>query len=141
MSQISFYILSQASTTHRHRFACRLVEKAYSQGKRVYVVAADAREAALLDDLLWTYNDGAFLPHLPARDAADDTPIHIGAPQDRPVPADVLLNLSVNTPAYFSEYERVAEVIDQEPTRLSEGRARFRAYREAGIEPETHTLK
>ena len=141
MSQVSFYILAQASTTHRHRFACRLVEKAYSQGKKIYVVAADAREAALLDDLLWTYSDGAFLPHLPARDSADDTPIHIGTPQDRPIPADVLLNLSPISPAFFTEYDRVAEVIDQEPTRLQEGRARFRAYRQAGIEPETHQLK
>ncbi|MCP5141642.1 MAG: DNA polymerase III subunit chi [Gammaproteobacteria bacterium] len=141
MSQVTFYILAQDSVTHRHRFACRLAEKAYEQGKKVYVVAADAREAALLDDLLWTWNDGAFLPHLPARDATDDTPIHVGSPQDRPIPADVLLTLAPITPAYFPEYERVAEIIDQEPTRLQEGRARFRAYRDAGIEPETHQLK
>ncbi len=41
----------------------RLLERAYSEGKRVVVRASSDDEVAALNDRLWTYDDASFLPH------------------------------------------------------------------------------
>jgi len=38
------------------------------------------------------------------------------------------------------DFERVAEVVDQQPDVLQASRVRFRGYRERGVEPTTHKL-
>ena len=44
-------------------------------------------------------------------------------------------------PPAAASVERIAEIIDAEPARREAGRARFRAYRQLGCEPVTHTLR
>ncbi len=141
MPSVDFYILSQASATHRHRFVCRLAEKIYDSGNSVYIHATNDKEAQLLDELLWTFKEAAFIPHNRSDQPQANSPIHIGQGLDAPHPADVLINLAAETPAFHSQYKRIAEIIDQDPIRLQEGRTRFRVYRQAGVEPKTHPLK
>jgi DNA polymerase III subunit chi len=57
-----------------------------------------------------------------------------------PFTGEVLVNLSSSLPANVDSYARVAEIIDADDARRSLGRERFRAYRERGIMPETHSL-
>mgnify|MGYP002790281654 CR=1 FL=1 len=52
----------------------------------------------------------------------------------------VLVNLSTELPREPGRFERIIEVIDGEERRRQQGRERFRAYRDLGIEPETHSL-
>jgi len=55
--------------------------------------------------------------------------------------ADVLINLSLeNTPDLPRGCSRVLEIVSPQPDVLHSTRARYRAYRERGLEPQTHTL-
>jgi DNA polymerase-3 subunit chi len=143
VSRVDFYVLSQDVGDARLRVACRLAEKAYQQGKRVYLQTSSFAETQRLDDLLWTFSDGSFLPH---EVAGDGDPSHervmilIG---ERIAPAthrQLLVNLTDTLPAPVTDYERVAEIVDTDPERKRLSRERYKAYREQGCELESHNI-
>lgn len=137
MTEIDFYVLADADPRRRDLLICRLTEKAWTLGHRVYIHSP--QRAAQLDALLWTFRDDAFLPHaLSDHDAF--APIVIG---DGDEPLDtryLLLNLSDSVPSFFSRFERVAEIVNDEPSVREAGRERFRFYRDRGYSLRTHKL-
>jgi len=141
MTRIDFYILAQASRGNRHLLACRLSEKAFRQRHRVYIHTTSMEEAQHLDRLLWTFREGSFVPHgLSGEADAEFTPILIGcrdAPGDED---DVLINLAREVPSFFSRFERVAELIDQEAAVRASGRKRYCFYRDRGYPLYSHDL-
>ncbi len=137
MSRVDFYILSAADSDQRDAFACRLAEKAWQQGHRIYIRTADAAATQRLDERLWTFREASFVPHSPVAEAEDD-PIVIG---DQPPPAaDVQINLGDDIDPQWRAYQRVAELVTNEPSDRQRARERFRHYRDAGVEPTTHNL-
>ena len=121
--------------------ACRLTEKVYHMGHQIYLHTESRTHTSLMDDLLWTYRAGAFLPHSVFENASDDyPPILIGHAAEPPVDAHLLINLSTEVPAFFSRFERVAEVIDQNDENKTSGRERFRFYRDRGYTLKSHQL-
>lgn len=142
MTRIDFYILGADNPAERRLFACRLTEKALTQGHRVYLHVADEQAAGELDQLLWTFRQGSFVPHerIGAPDADLDTPVHIGWGDDPGPHDDVLVNLTGEVPLFFSRFQRVAEVIAGDEPDKAAGRDRFRFYRDRGYELNTHNL-
>ena len=143
MTQIDFYILSGQSPTERLRFACRLTDKALQQRHRIFLNADSAEMADQLDEALWTFRAGSFIPHrrLASAPAAIAEPVVIGHDQEPPEESwDVMINLAAQVPDFFSRYQRVAEVVDSDEQRRNQGRERFRYYRERGYELRTHRL-
>ena len=133
VTQVDFYILSGTSPQERLRFACRLTDKALQQNHRIFLNAESALMAEQLDETLWTFRAGSFIPHrrLPAPPGNVVEPVVIGHDQEPPEAAwDVMINLAVD----------VAEVVDSDQQRRSQGRERFRFYRERGYELRTHNL-
>ena len=63
MAEVSFYILPSESTQERYEFACKLIEKAYRSGCFCYVLTDNAEQSQKIDDLLWTFRAGSFIPH------------------------------------------------------------------------------
>ncbi|MCU7809071.1 MAG: DNA polymerase III subunit chi, partial [Candidatus Thiodiazotropha sp. (ex Semelilucina semeliformis)] len=51
-----------------------------------------------------------------------------------------LIDLSAAIPAFFSRFERVAEIIDKEPQVVTAGRERFRFYRDRGYPLNKHDI-
>ena len=142
MTRVDFYILPPGDERQRLVFACRLSEKAYRQGLKVYVRAGDEATAHQLDQLLWTFRQGSFVPHvlLEDREAEENPPVLIGIRPVAPQAADLIVNLARELPEEYQRLSRVAEVVGHdEPSRLA-GRARYRHYKNEGLEPETHTL-
>lgn len=136
MTQIDFYILSNR---HRLQFVCQLAEKVFGLGHRIFIHAASEQQAHDLDDLLWTFRDRSFLPHCIAG-ADPDAAVHIGTGPEPAGEFQVLVNLDDTVPAFFSRFERVAEVIDNNDQVRALGRERFRFYKDRGYPLETHTL-
>jgi DNA polymerase III subunit chi len=139
--RVDFYVTEDSGTEARARLACRIIEKAYAAEQRV-VVRCTAESLARIDELLWTFGDGSFVPHepLPSGDAAIEAPVALTT---APLPAgdwQVLVNLSHDLPADWSHYERVAEVLDGDADTRSRARTRFRAYRDGGSVPQTHNV-
>ncbi len=152
MTRIDFYILTTDGLDSRLRIACRIAQKAVQRRHHVFVNAAGEADADRLDDLLWTFSQGSFIPHLVAGrglPADGDEPVVIGtfdpdAADDPPAEAgeqwDVLINLAGDVPGFFSRYARVAEIVDADPDRRKQGRRRYRYYQDRGYELETHRL-
>ena len=143
MTQVDFYILDLDSDDARLRLACKIVDKATQRDLHVFVHSASDDEARKLDELLWTFEQGSFIPHRVVRgehDAAPAEPVLIGVSQP-PSPGrwDVLVNLAADVPEFFSRYERVAEVVDANAARREQSRERYRFYRDRGY--KLNTLK
>lgn len=127
---------------HRLHYACRVVRKARGAGKTVLAFAGDAGRLARFDAALWTFSALDFLPHVYADSPlAADTPILLSLQADGAPVRDVLLNLDDAPPPqfaqWFARFERVIEVVSLDDADRRCARARFNAYRAAGIEPST----
>lgn len=141
MTRVDFYIIEDSREQARQRLACRLAEKAYALDHTIYIHTDDRREAEQLDQLLWTFRDGSFIPHCLQDDkVADQATIVIGHDGEPEEHNQVLINLGNEVPAFFSRFERVAEVIAGDEQARQAGRARFKFYRDRGYELNTHNL-
>jgi DNA polymerase-3 subunit chi len=140
--RVDFYLSEEAGDGARLRLACRIAEKAYLAKQRVVVYSDDPALLPRLDELLWTFADGSFVPH--------DTVTRDGEPAEAPVTlttgalpagqADVLINLASGVPPFFEKFARVAEFLDARPEVRGAGRERFKVYRGKSIEPQTHNV-
>ena len=141
MTKVDFYLLG-AGGDNRERTACRLTEKAWRLGHRVYLLAPDKPAAQELDDLLWTFSQGSFVPHaVCGQDVdADVHPVLIGHAEPPAALCDVLISLSPDVPAWFSRFTRVAELVGTTEDDKARGRDHYRFYRERGYPLETHNL-
>ena len=123
---------------------CRLVDKAFRQGHRTYVLTANAESAARLDNLLWTFSGGSFVPHGVYTGADDQSaeapPVMLGHREPPPAWYDVLVTLGPDVPSCFSRFERVAEVVGVGEEDKLRARERFRFYRDRGYPLETHEI-
>jgi DNA polymerase-3 subunit chi len=144
MTQIDFYIMESDSDDARLHLACRIVDKATQQDQHVFIHSDSDVVAAKLDDLLWTFSQGSFIPHRIVRDEpelAPMEPVIIGL--NRPPVGDrwdVLVNLAAAVPEFFSRYQRVAEVVDGNSLRREQSRERYRFYRDRGYKLNTHQV-
>ena len=144
MTQVDFYILDSESDEARLRLACKIAEKATQLDHHVFVHSTSDDEAVKLDELLWTFSQGSFIPHRVVRaplDAPLREPVLIGV-NAPPGPGrwDVLINLGADVPEFFSRYERVAEVVDANAVRREQSRERYRFYRDRGYKLNTHQV-
>ncbi len=138
MTRVDFYILATTDVASSERFACRLTEKAFLAGHRIYLNSTSQQQAEQLDQLLWTFRPGSFVPHCCTHARDEDVPVLIGHGEEEPGEiSDVLINLAEDTPSFFSRFRRVAEIVTQEPEQRAKGRQRYRFYQERGY-PLTH---
>ena len=144
--RVDFYLSEEAGDGARLRLACRVTEKAYLARQRVVIYSDDGALLPKIDELLWTFGDGSFVPH--------DTVVS-GKPCEAPVAltsgplpegdfvgpeGTVLINLSGSVPPFFEKFARVAEFLDARPEVRAAGRERFKVYRGKSIEPQTHNV-
>lgn len=142
MSRVDFYVLNQPGQHSRQMFACRLAEKAYRLDKTVHIHTRNRADAERLDELLWTFRDGSFVPHecVAGGGARAESPITIGFETDAVEPRDLLINLCDDIPACAEAFPRVAELVTSDDDSKQLSRRRFADYRERGYTLETHKL-
>ena len=136
MQNVHFYVIKSG---HRERVACQIAEKAVAQGHRVHVRVPDPQAAESLNTQMWTFRDQSFLPHSLGQSPSPHVKVTIHdewLPQER----DVLINLADDMPEEYESFSRVAEVVGPDDGTKTHGRARFRQYREHGVEPELHEI-
>ncbi|NGP51923.1 DNA polymerase III subunit chi [Thioalkalivibrio sp. XN8] len=145
MTRVDFYVLDAPAVQARELFACRLTEKAWRLQHRVYLHAASAEAARQVDQLLWTFRDGSFVPHsIDTEDldpaVAGRTPVRIGAGGEPRFEAELLINLGAEVPLFFSRFDRVAEIVAGTDEEKAAARERFRFYRDRGYALATHQI-
>jgi len=144
MTRIDFYLQQAESAASLDTLVCRLVDKAFRQGHRTYILTADAESAARLDNLLWTFSGDSFVPHGVYTGTVDTPteppPVMLGHREPPPAWHDVLVTLGPDVPGCFSRFERVAEVVGVDEGDKKRARERFRFYRDRGYPLETHEI-
>ncbi|MFC1579201.1 DNA polymerase III subunit chi [Pseudomonadota bacterium] len=139
MTLVGFYVVQAADQARRLDVAVRLADKAFQRGHRIFINAADEAQARSLDELLWTHRPASFLPHGLCGEEQDDT-IAIGWGQEPQGHNDLLINLQLDIPPFFSRFQRVAEVVTQDPQSLAALRRSWKYYKERGYQLEKHDL-
>jgi DNA polymerase-3 subunit chi len=141
MTQVDFYVLKDDSAMNRVQFACRLADKAYRLGHRVYIHTESAEQTRQLDDLLWTFQQNSFVPHCVYQQAgAEPPPVMLAHDAEPDASNQVLINLAAEVPLFFSRFERVAELVNQDADIRQQGRGRYSFYKERGYPLRTHEI-
>jgi len=142
MARVDFYLLKQTGLPSRQSFACRLAEKAYRLENTVHIHVGDRAGAARLDELLWTFRDGSFVPHhtISESGSPQDSPVTIGCGEADVPQRDLLINLSDEVPAFAKAFPRVAELVTSDEDCKQLSRKRFAEYRDQGHTLETHNV-
>lgn len=130
MTRIDFH----SNVPDKIAYACRLVRKARAADSRIVMLAGDAQQLNALDTALWTFSDQDFLPHVRADDPlAAQTPVLLTDSDEAEFPHhQVLINLTLRTPAQFARFERLLEIVSTEEADRLAGRERYRFYQQRG---------
>ncbi|ASU39924.1 DNA polymerase III subunit chi [Herbaspirillum sp. meg3] len=135
MTRIDFH----SNVPNKLAYACRLVRKARAAQCKIVLLGKDRNELAQLDQLLWSFSEQDFLPHVHANDPlAAQTPVILTDSEAVDLPHHhVLINLSGTTPEHFARFERMFEIISSDEADKATGRDRYRFYKERGY-PLSH---
>lgn len=140
--RVDFYLLESDQDQARWLVACRLLEKAYTRGHKVYVYCNNQHDAELIDELLWTFKEDSFIPHnLQGEGPEPPPPIQIGYGNEPRGFNDILLNLTNHVPPFYPKFKRVMELVVNIETAKEQSRANYREYRAKGCELHTHQIK
>ena len=142
MSQIDFYLLDQQVADGRLRVTCRLCKKIHALGHTIFVQIPDLEQARILDDLMWTFDQSAFIPHglHDSRGSGTGFPVTIGQLPPPNSGFNVLISLLDEVPEHYDQYPRVVELVDNTPQDKARARDRFRVYRDKGCTLKTHQI-
>lgn len=93
----------------------KLIEKAYSTGKRIKIKIGTEQRIEFINSLLWTYNEESFLPHGSKKDGfADLQPIWLTEDDKNPNDAKFLFlvdGANVSQPEVVN-FQRVFNIFD-----------------------------
>jgi DNA polymerase-3 subunit chi len=132
VTRVHFY----HNAEHPLALACELAQRAWGGGRKVALRVPDAATARALDELLWSFDPLAFVPHVMADSPlAAETPVIIGR-ADAPAPwphEDVLLNLADDIPAGFERFRMLVEVVGQAEAHKLQARARWKQYKQRDL--------
>lgn len=143
--QVDFYVLEATAEREWLRTACRLAEKAWQKGHRIFIHTDSKETARSIDDMLWTYRQDSFVPHALYGDRlnADSEslePVLVGDGSAEPAEIDVLINLAEAVPTFVGKSTRVAEIVAGGESARRAGRIRYRDYRDRGFPIQQHDL-
>lgn len=116
--------------------ACELTARAYASGHRVALRVPDPDTARRLDQLLWSFDQLAFVPHvMTGSRLAPGTPVLLGLSHEAGNWGhnDLLFNLSDDVPADFSQFRMLIEVVGQADSARAPARSRWMHYKSAGL--------
>jgi len=140
LTKVDFYILPSAEPSARLDFACKLTEKAWRLGHKVYLHCSDETQRKDLDERLWRFKGESFVPHSNLEDQPDGA-VLMGFAEAPANHQDLLINLDLKVPEFFKRFARVAEVVVEDPVVRLAARESFRFYREHGYPLQDHKLQ
>ncbi len=143
MNQIDFYILGDDSPRDINQMVCRLCEKALEQEMNVLIYTKSFLQAQQLDDLLWTFKADSFIAHNSQLneiepDSSFFFPVLISSELSEEMANEkapnkrLLINLTLETPPFFQQFERMAEMVGKNSDEKEIARNRYRFYRQKG---------
>jgi len=119
---------------------CELARKAFDAGFPTLVLARDTAQAEAIDDLMWSFDPDAYLPHQIAGSDEEDelTPILILAPDTDFPMRPMVINL--RDTVVEGDFERVLEVVPADPAARAPLRERWKQYQARGLQLNKHDM-
>lgn len=137
--QVDFYVIEDEHKS-AEQLACQLAMMAWEQGMRSMLLLQDRTQAEQLDSLMWSAPNERFLPHQLSGQAGQ-APVTIGTAADLDQsPAEVIINLTTELVPKPQRYRRLLELVPARDAERMASRVKFRAYREMGLQPRSHTM-
>lgn len=135
MTRVDFYHLQQKTLDE---VLPKLLQKAYSTGKRIKVKIGTEERVEFINSLLWTYNDESFLPHGSKKDGfADQQPIWLSADIENSNTALFLFLVdgAEENAETLTQYERVFNIFDGNSAEaVQQARRLWKDYKNSGCE-------
>lgn len=141
MPRADFYLIAKDRfKAEPLRLVCELARKAYDANLWTLVLARDAAQAEALDELLWAFDDDAYIPHqIAGTDDEDElTPVLIAAPETDAPLRPLVINLRDG--AVEGGFERVLEVVPADESARGPLRERWTQYKARGLEVNKHDM-
>ncbi len=112
----------------------RLLEKTLEAGKRAVVMVGSEERVEALVNVLWTYEQGSWLPHGSAKDGnAAGQPVWLTAADENPNGASYLFLVDGAQSDRMAECERCFELFDgNDADAVAAARRHWKAYADAG---------
>ena len=135
MARADFYLIAKPRFREQPLLlVCELAKKALAAGQPMLVLARDAAQAEQLDDLLWSFDPDAYIPHqIAGADLDEDEADVLIATPDSDVPLRPLV-LNLRDAAVEGMFERVLEVVPADPAAREPLRERWRRYKARDLE-------
>ena len=142
MAQIDFYVVEDNAPDAWLRYACRIIEKAYTMGLHIHILTADESMTRHMDDLLWTFRDRSFIPHQNTCELNELCAVTLNHddPSDISSNRGVLVNLSPDVPDNYQQFNRIVEIVGSDDSMKKTARKRFMAYKNYGEVPTHHQV-
>ena len=119
---------------------CELAKKAHAAGIATLVLARDAAQAERLDDLLWSFDADAYIPHQIAGPDGDEdeADVLIAAPDTDAPLRGLVINLRDAPVA--GRFDRVLEVVPADESARGPLRERWKQYQARGFELKKYDM-
>ena len=141
MPRADFYLIDKPRFREEPLLlVCELARKAFDAGIPTLVLARDNAQAEAIDDLMWSFDPDAYLPHQIAGSDEEDelTPILILSPDVDSSMRPMVINL--RDAVVDGDFERVLEVVPADPAARAPLRERWKQYQARGLDLNKHDM-
>lgn len=141
MPRADFYLIGKPRFREQPLLlVCELARKASDAGLPMLVLCASAAQAEQLDDLLWSFDPDAYVPHqiVGADEDEEEVPVLLAAPEHDAGLRPMVLNL--RDAAVPDGFERVLEVVPADDSARGPLRERWKQYVARGIDVKKHDM-
>ena len=141
MARADFYLIAKPRFREQPLLlVCELARKASDAGMATLVLARDAAQAEQLDDLLWSFDPDAFVPHQIAGAEIDEeeATVLIATPDLDVALRPLVINL--RDTAVEGEFDRVLEVVPADESARAPSRERWKQYAARGLDVSKHDM-
>jgi DNA polymerase-3 subunit chi len=140
MPRADFYLIDKPRFRDQPLLlVCELAKRAYASQQPTLVLARDFEQAEAIDELLWAFDEDAFIPHQLAGDDDDANTAVLIVPPDVQT-ADRPLVINLREQCAPGQYQRVLEVVAADPAERDGSRLRWRDYQRQGFEVSKHDM-
>lgn len=140
MPRADFYLIQKERFREEPLLlVCELARKAHDANLWTLVLARDAEQAERLDELLWEFDEDAYIPHQLAGDDEDElAPVLIATPETDTPMRPLVINL--RDEPVNGQFDRVLEVVPADDSARGPLRERWKQYQARGLELKKYDM-
>jgi DNA polymerase III subunit chi len=131
MTRVEFYF----NVADKYAKTLELCEKALAKGRQLTIYTQNDVMSSEMQNLLWAYSASSFLANSHVNETHSQfSPIVIDAHGENLLQDDVLINLQMMQPLFFSRFRYLVELVGSNEADKAAARARFRFYKDRGYD-------